>query len=254
MISIDSHAYQDRPGLQKKVWFRRNQIRLSELTGSLFAVLIFFCLSMLGAAVLIREHKIKTNYRKISHLTGEQVVLKQNLLRLREQEMIISSLEQFGRGRFSLQTIKLLADLVYKNSFTYGYDPMLLLAVIYVESRFSVNALGQFRSGNFSGAIGLMQIKYETAREIAHDLNIEVNKPSDVFEPETNITLGVGYLTRCISRFNSLKLGILAYNQGPDVIRESISAKKPLSEDYYRKVLTAYFRLKDAQRKTGSDS
>ena len=68
-------------------------------------------------------------------------------------------------------------------------------------------------------------------------------------EPEINIALGIGYLTRVIARFNSLKLGILAYNQGPGTIRQSISGKRPLSQKYYYKVLQSYFRLKEMHRK-----
>jgi soluble lytic murein transglycosylase len=227
-----------------RIWFRRRQIWLSEPAGLIFAALILFCLSIFGINALVCEHRIRKNERTISGLKAEYRILERSLQNLEEQERIVSTLEGFGRGRFSRQTIKLLTDLVHKNSCTYGYDPLLVLAVIYVESFFKTEAVGRFRSGNTSGAIGLMQIKYETALEVAEDLGISIEKPGDVFNPEVNITLGLGYLTRCISRFKSLKLGILAYNQGPDVIRKSLSGEIPLSEDYYRKVLASYFRLK----------
>jgi soluble lytic murein transglycosylase len=232
-----------------RIGYFPRQIWLSELSGILFAAAVLICFSVLGITTLVKERNIRKNTGTISKLDTERILLSREIRRMGEQDMIMSSLEEFGRGRLSRQTVKLLVNLVYKNSRTYGYDPLLVLAVIHVESYFRTDAHGRFRSGNSSGALGLMQIKFETALEVAEDLNIAIEKPEDVFDPEINIALGVGYLTQCISRFNSLKLGILAYNQGPDVIRQSISGKRPMSEDYYRKVLQSYFRLKESGEK-----
>ncbi len=48
--------------------------------------------------------------------------------------------------------------------------------------------------------------------------------------------------------FKDLKLGILAYNQGPGTILESIHGDRPLSLRYYEKVLRAYYRLSEEGR------
>jgi hypothetical protein len=231
------------------ITYRRKHIWLSELAGGIFVGITLFCISGFGAVVFVNEHRIHVNNRTISRLATERILLSQALEELREQEMISFTLTEFGRGRLSRQTINMLVDLVYRNSRTYGYDPLLVLAVINVESYFETGAMGQFKSGNFSGAMGLMQIKLETAREVARDLGITIEKTEDIFDPEINIALGVGYLTKLIASFKSLKLGILAYNQGPGVIRESISGKRPLSQQYYQKVLQNYFKLKEMHQK-----
>jgi soluble lytic murein transglycosylase-like protein len=143
----------------------------------------------------------------------------------------------------------MLIEQVHQNSRAYGYDPRLVLAVIHVESVFDADALGRYKDGNYSGAMGLMQLKFETAQEVARDLEISLESIDDLFIPEINIALGVAYLTRLIAKFNSLKLGILAYNQGPGIILESISGKRPLSVRYYNKVLKSYYMMKHMHRK-----
>jgi len=82
-----------------------------------------------------------------------------------------------------------------------------------VESKFSAQASGQYKSGSASGAFGLMQLKIETAREIAASLGMRVKNTADLFRPDVNVVLGVAYLTQLISQFRSFKLGLLAYNQ-----------------------------------------
>jgi soluble lytic murein transglycosylase len=89
-----------------------------------------------------------------------------------------------------------------------------------------------------------MQLKFSTAQGVAAELGIPLKSPEDLFVPEVNIALGVAYLTQLIAMFKDLKLGILAYNQGPGTIMESLAGKRPLSISYYDKVLKTYYRLK----------
>ena len=79
----------------------------------------------------------------------------------------------------------------------------LLMAVIKVESDFNPNALSP------KGAIGLMQIMPETARELGL---------IDPFDPLQNIHGGARYLSDCIHRFDNLGLGLAAYNAGPNLV------------------------------------
>jgi len=80
-------------------------------------------------------------------------------------------------------------------------EKSLLLAVIKVESDFNANALSP------KGAMGLMQLMPGTA----NDLGL-----IDPFDPEQNIHGGAKYLSDCINRFMDLKLGLAAYNAGPN--------------------------------------
>ncbi|HEX2959622.1 MAG TPA: transglycosylase SLT domain-containing protein, partial [Chitinispirillaceae bacterium] len=102
---------------------------------------------------------------------------------------------------------------------------------------------GRYRSGDLSGAMGLMQVKFETAQEMAKRLNIILNSKEDLLKPEVNIAVGVAYLTHLINRFKNFKLGLLAYNQGPQTIKTTLSKNEPLSINYYKKVLNSYYKL-----------
>jgi soluble lytic murein transglycosylase-like protein len=232
------------PRISLRVVFRGGRIWFSELVGILFVAAALMCLSACGAVVLVNESAIRGNARTISRLKTERIVLTHTLDEWREKATMSAVLTEFVKNRLPRQNINMLVDLVYKNSTTYGYDPLLVLAVIHVESFFETEALGQYKGGTYSGALGLMQLMFETAQEVAGDLGMTLESVEDVFVPEVNIALGVAYLTRLIAQFKSLRLGILAYNQGPAVVAKSISRKSPLSATYYNKVLRSYYRLK----------
>jgi hypothetical protein len=217
---------------------------LSELLAVVCVALLVSGLTAVGVVIGRAQLRSMQLGRQIAALKADRVGMQLELEQLGEQDILVSALRKFVGTRVPEQTIFTLVHLVYKNSRQYGYDPMLVLAVIHVESVFEPLALGRYRSGAVSGAVGLMQIKYETALEVARDLDIVIRSPSDLLKPEINMVLGIAYLTRMISMFNDLKLGILAYNQGPGTIRKTLSENGPLSTQYYQKVLLSYYRLR----------
>ena len=94
-----------------------------------------------------------------------------------------------------------------------------------------------------------MQLKFETAQQVAQQLRLGPLSREDLFKPEINIVLGVAYLTQLVKQFKSFKLGLLAYNQGPSTILSNISNNQQLSVNYYRKVLESYYALKEISEK-----
>ncbi len=223
---------------------RKNHIWMSELLGIFVGIVIAVVLIAMGWIVILNDHKIQKYNTILPLIKNERVVVSHTLNELKQKFTIVAVLDTFSHGKLSDDIKWILAELVYRNSKTYGYDPFLVLAVIHVESLFDPKAKGQFRNGNYSGALGLMQLKTETAREVAEALGIPLKSKDDLFIPEVNIPLGIAYLTQQISHFKSLKLGILAYNQGPGVIASSLKNKRPLSIRYYNKVLKSYFSLR----------
>ena len=127
-------------------------------------------------------------------------------------------------------------------------DPALVFAVIKAESKFDKNAKSK------AGAIGLMQIKLQTANYVC-----EINGENDItesqlFDPQTNIKIGTKYLSYLAQKFESLDTVICAYNAGETVVKnwllnkqyskdEKTLAKVPYKEtkDYLSKVM---FNLK----------
>lgn len=82
-------------------------------------------------------------------------------------------------------------------------DPLLVHAVIAVESRFQVRARSR------KGAMGLMQLMPATAREL------HVQNP---YDPAANIDAGVRHLRQLLDRFD-VHLAVAAYNAGAGAVR-----------------------------------
>ena len=84
-----------------------------------------------------------------------------------------------------------------------GVSPQLVRAVIKVESGY------QERARSRKGAIGLMQLMPDTARQYA---------VADPYEPQSNIEAGIKYLKSLLDRFE-LPLALAAYNAGEATVR-----------------------------------
>jgi Transglycosylase SLT domain len=228
-----------RPGLLisgKKVWF-------SELTSILFVIILTCSLAIITSVILYNEVESHRDDRMLIVLRKENLVLQKEHDHLRNVIQISETLRYILNNRITDQSIFRLSELIYSNSRQYSFDPLLLIAVIQVESYFNENALGRFKSGNLSGAMGLMQLKIEPAQYMAKKLGLKELTTDDLLKSEVNIMIGVSYLTYLINRFKSFKLGILAYNQGPGAVESSIKNNQ-LSVKYYQKVLKAYYQLK----------
>lgn len=227
-----------------RIILRKNHIWISELAGMIIIWIVLAGLIILALKISNNDSIIRKNQRAITYARSEWNSLARTIEELNEKHIIASALDSFALGRLSDSTLWTLVELVYENSNTFGYDPFLVLAVIHVESMFDPDAEGQYRDGRHSGAFGLMQLKPETARGVAGALGVPFKGKADLFNPEINIPLGVAYLTQQISQFKSLKLGILAYNQGPGTVLHTLKKKEPLSIKYYNKVLNSYYNLR----------
>jgi len=113
----------------------------------------------------------------------------------------------------------------------YGLDPELIKAVIKVESSFNPFAVSE------KGAMGLMQLMPGTAREM------NVGAP---FEAEENIMGGSRYLRKLLNLFDGdLRLGLAAYNAGPNRVLENRAIPKiSETEQYVEKVMREYGRTR----------
>lgn len=108
-----------------------------------------------------------------------------------------------------------------------GLDPRLVRAIIQVESDFDP------RARSHKGAMGLMQLTAETAREMG---------VKNVWDPGENIRGGTAYLRLMLKRFGGdLELALAGYNAGPTVV-ERYGAVPPYEETrrYVEKVLSLY--------------
>lgn len=128
------------------------------------------------------------------------------------------------------------AALVAAAAAEHALPEALLHAVIRSESNYDPQAL----SGR--GAIGLMQLMPDTARELG---------VVDPWDPAANIRGGARYLKRLMALFdNDLALALAAYNAGPGAVLGSGRAIPPYAETrrYVPQVIERFNRLQAQAR------
>jgi soluble lytic murein transglycosylase-like protein len=157
-----------------------------------------------------------------------------------EELVKIYSIVKANRPTIAEREAWKLSTLILDESATRDVDPMLVLAVINVESGFSNHALSPM------GARGIMQIMPETGRYLAEELfrvdgfKAREFRPDHLHDPALNIKLGVFYLDGLKKQFRNLSLALLAYNFGPGEIRNRLDNNVELSDAYAAMVLAAY--------------
>ncbi|MBZ4416646.1 lytic transglycosylase domain-containing protein [Myxococcus sp. RHSTA-1-4] len=98
-----------------------------------------------------------------------------------------------------------------------GYDPLLILALIDVESDFEEEAISE------KGARGLMQIKPSTLHFLAEKEGLRLSREEVTADPALCVRLGIRYLRSLQKSFGGdLDLALMAYNAGPTRIRTAI--------------------------------
>ena len=121
-------------------------------------------------------------------------------------------------------------------------DPALLAAVIYQESR--------FRSGarSSSGAVGLMQLRPETAKGIALRTGGTAFEISDLTDPRINIRYGSWYLQHLFTKYEDERLVLAAYNAGQGNVDRWLSDGGEIEFAETRAYVSEVERLKGVYR------
>ncbi len=137
-----------------------------------------------------------------------------------------------------------LARVIVEESRRHEIDPTLVMAVMHVESRFNAFAVSPV------GARGLMQIMPFTGEELALRLDIPWHGPRVLFDPVTNVRMGVAYLRELSDRFGSVSIALAAYNWGPSHIDRRIRRGSALPQVYPRLVLDAHAATAQRDRRS----
>ena len=140
-----------------------------------------------------------------------------------------------------------------KYSIEYDLDKYLVYAVIQTESKFDPNVESEV------GAIGLMQLMEDTAKECNEKADFGYTIPDELKNPEVNIRIGCYYLNRLMKIFDDNKeLALTAYNGGLGNVEKWLDDEEysdgqgglnitPYQEtnDYVDKVLRSYKRYRE---------
>ncbi|MFQ5720118.1 MAG: lytic transglycosylase domain-containing protein [Acidobacteriota bacterium] len=102
-------------------------------------------------------------------------------------------------------TVRPYDDAIHRIAAHYEVDPRLVHAIIEVESGYDARAVSS------RGAVGLMQVMPDTAREVG------ILNPGD---PYANIVAGVRHLRDLLDRYEGdVDLALAAYNAGAGAVR-----------------------------------
>lgn len=130
-----------------------------------------------------------------------------------------------------------LAFTITEQAKIHNLDPLLIIALIQVESTFDKYAL------SYVGAKGLMQLLPATAEYINKKTKKLPTNTHNLFDTEINIQLGTAYIEYLLNKTKgNLEQALIAYNMGPG---NMLKAKKEnrLPKSYSNKVLKEYNKL-----------
>ncbi len=138
-----------------------------------------------------------------------------------------------GRSLGSFNYSDRFDDHIYTTARIYGVDPMIIKAIIKVESNFNPKAVSS------KGAMGVMQLMPQTARRVG---------VRNAYDPAQNIIGGVKYFKILTKMFNGdLRLALAGYNGGEEAVIRYGYQIPPYREtmNYVDKVLAHYNHLKN---------
>jgi hypothetical protein len=163
-----------------------------------------------GGTLSVKGHRVEGNSIILTLRSGGEVTCDRAIVqRVLPDEVPYPEPPDQGQsagesgGYGSLQATP-YGEIIAAVSQSHGVDPMLVRALIQVESNYKPRA----RSPR--GAMGLMQLMPSTAREY------KVRNP---FDPRANIEGGIKHLKTLIDRFG-VELALAAYNAGEGAVKK----------------------------------
>lgn len=148
----------------------------------------------------------------------------------RDVELAVIDVLDSHRLRVSPEKRKAIARTIVEAGHRYDLAPDLILAVMFTESSFVVDAESEM------GAVGLMQLMPDTASQLADELQMEWRGQDLLSDPQVNILLGSFYLRKLIRRFEDVDSALAAYNMGPNRFESVLARNGRVRNPYPRKV------------------
>jgi Transglycosylase SLT domain len=138
---------------------------------------------------------------------------------LRRTAMIRGYAERYGIGWQ-------LSEAIHDAAVHEDLDMSLAYRLVRVESSFKQGAIGP------AGSIGFTQVQPTTARWLDPEVTRE-----DLFDVETNLRLGFGYLRMLMDRYGDVRLALLAYNRGPGTVQAVMESGEDPANGYASRIL-----------------
>ena len=184
------------------------------------AELVFFGT---GRSLSVKGHRTDGESLVLMLRTGGEIICDRSLIaRIEPDEVPYPEPEAVRADVNPVEPDQPYSALIDKLAAEHGVDPRLVKAIIRVESAF------QERARSRKGAMGLMQLMPEIARQYA---------VRDPYEPRSNIEAGIKHLRSLLEHF-TVPLALAAYNAGEAAVRRFGGVPPyPETRDYVGRVL-----------------
>jgi soluble lytic murein transglycosylase-like protein len=149
-------------------------------------------------------------------------------------------------ARNGATAVAALTQTLIRESERHALDPILVVAMIQVESGFDQAAVSS------RGAQGLMQVREVVVDELIGEGKLP-GRRHDLKNPEVNVEVGTSYLAHLVEMFGDVNVALAAYNWGPTRIREKLAANETLPSEYVGRVLRAQRALERELMAVGFD-
>lgn len=183
--------------------------------------------------------------RGLSDTPAQMEEMQERRETVRPRELVrIYAIVRSHRPELTESDIWRLSEVIYEETARRDLDPLMIVALIRVESGFDSKAISP------AGARGIMQIMPETGKKLAQRLSREYGFSAARFtdealhDPVLNLRLGIHYLHDLKKQFRNWTATLTAYNFGPGDTLSRIENNLALSEDFALLVLNAYEQYK----------
>ena len=169
-----------------------------------------------GGTLSVKDHKTDGDFVILTLRGGGEVTCEKSLIdkivpdEVPHPEPVPAQAEQAQAAPLQAQPSGLkdsvYAELIASATEAHGVNPLLVQALIQVESNY------QPRARSSRGAMGLMQIMPATAREY---------RVRNAYDPKSNIDAGIRKLKGLLEKFGSdVTLALAAYNAGEGAVQK----------------------------------
>lgn len=159
--------------------------------------------------------------------TGELAAADESLI-----EAVLSKRAPDLGATLRRQLVRAIAEEAWRA----GYDPLMILAIIQVESSFEDDAVSP------KGARGLMQIQPTTLNFLTKHEGIRLNPEEIQSDPALRVRLGIRYLRLLQNKFQNLDRALMAYNAGPLRLQQTLRGREPEVFRRYPRLVHRHFR------------
>ncbi len=187
--------------------------------GSLMFLVVLSGISLLSAIILAAR---QVDSQKTILSLQKTVITLNNKINIHQKAMAKTDFYRFQENIYRLQTPEFakITNSVFNLSRKHGFNPYLVMAVIFVESRFNRRAVSR------AGAYGLMQVNYSVWKD---ELSIDRKRLTQV---DYNIELGLTILKNyLLETGGDIIKALILYNNG----------YKNANNSYHEKVIATNF-------------